>query len=152
MSRSADARPPMPDGEMSSDGPASTLRHLLSARGGFTLHHRTGAQVDDGLAVCADPAVTVGFPLEHWVDEHVNAWVHRCRARAGEIGADAGGGAADLHLGGWLDRSGWVWLDVVRVFPARHHVAAVAFGRRHRQRAIFDLGRHEVVSLPLEAV
>lgn len=150
MSRSVDARAPMPDREIHGDGPASWLRHLLAARGGFTLHPRTGDQLDDGLAVCADPAVTIGFPFEHWVDEQVNAWVQRCVERAGVTDPHDVSAAPDLHLGGWLDRSGWVWLDVVRVFPPRHHEAALAYGRQHRQRAIFDLGRHEVVSLQLE--
>ena len=145
MSRSVDARAPEHHHHSSVDGPAAWLRDLLTTRGGFTFHHGTGDQVADGLAVCADPAVTFGFPIEHWTDDHVNRWVHRCAERPPTIDLDA-----DLHLGGWLDRSGWVWLDVVRVFPSHRHDDAVAFGRRRRQRAIFDLGRHELVPLALE--
>ncbi len=117
---------------------ASRLRHLLQIAGGFTLHHRTGEPLHEGVSVCADPARTLQFRLHAWDDALVDDWV---AAQTPTLCREG------VHLGGWLDAGSDVWLDIVHVFPAHAHREALAFGRRLEQHAVFDLGRRCVVPL-----
>ena len=117
---------------------AARLRRLLEITGGFTLHHRTGEPMREGVSVCADPELTLRFPWADWDDDLVDDWVE---ARLPHLATH------DTFLGGWLDSARDVWLDVVRVFPEHHRRAAVAFGRHLSQQAVFDLGERRLVPL-----
>jgi len=115
------------------------VRRFLESAGGFTLHHRTGEHVCDGVSVCADPGAALRFPLDEWDDERVGSWFETWAGRLR---------GSDLHLGGWLDPvTRWVSLDVVRVYPANRRREAVHLGRAHRQQAVFDLGEGQVLAL-----
>lgn len=119
--------------------PGAGLRRFIESAGGFTLHHHTGEPLRDGVSVCADPGATLSFPLGDWDDDRVAAWFRSCLDRVR---------GRDLHLGGWLDpTTGWVFLDVVRVYPPHRRGEAVHLGRAHRQKAVFDLGQGRVLGL-----
>ena len=59
---------------------ARRMRALLLIEGGFTVDHRTGASVDAGLAVGAEPARTLTFPLARWSEDEVVPWLRDARA------------------------------------------------------------------------
>lgn len=123
-------------------GAIAGLLAELRAHGGFTVDHRTAEPVRWGLAVCADPALTVRFPLAAWDHRAVDRWA---TDRSRHIAAHH---LDDVHLGGWHDRqTEWVWLDIVHVLPQGARDRAHAMGIHHRQRAIFDLGQAAVVPL-----
>lgn len=116
---------------------ARWFRHLLASAGGFTWHRQQAVPIRDGIAVGAEPARALCFHLPAWDDAEVADWVGASTDRAA---------AQDLHLGGWLDAAtGQVWLDLVRVFPAREWHRAVTLARLHGQHALFDLARGAVV-------
>jgi hypothetical protein len=118
---------------------ARALRHLLAATGGFTIDHDSGRPLQSGIAVCADPALAWHFPLEDWDDELVAGWISKQRSRLDQ---------GDVHIGGWLDGgAGSMWLELVWVLPERLRSAAIAIGRMHGQRAVFDLRRRKLVAL-----
>ena len=114
------------------------LHWLLVSRGGFTLEARSGRPVRDGFAVCAAPAETFCCRLEEWNGIDVERWIHRRRPHL-TSGA--------IHLGGWLEPSGNVSLDLVNVVPQHERERAMTIGKRLGQRAIFDLRRRELVPL-----
>ena len=119
--------------------PEAHLRHFLESAGGFTLHRRTGQPVRTGVSVCADPDASLSFPLGDWDDDRVGTWFRSCLERLR---------GSDLHLGGWLDpTTGWVCLDVVRVYPPHRRREALRLGRAHRQKAAFDLSQGCVLGL-----
>jgi hypothetical protein len=125
-------------------GLAPRLHRLVRTSGGFTLHRHTARPVHHGIAVCADPAMALAFPLVEWHHDEVDQWVDRCRHHL----SGGRGAPDDLHLGGWLEpRRRQVWLDVVRVFPTSAETQALALGRRLGQRAAFDLARSAVIPL-----
>jgi len=120
-------------------GPGAHLRRFVESAGGFTVHHRTGQPLRDGVSVCADPGASLTFPLAEWDDDRVGTWFRSCLDRLR---------GSDLHLGGWLDpTTGWVCLDIVRVYPSHRSREAVRLGRTHRQTAVFDLSRGRVLGL-----
>ena len=115
------------------------VRALLAADGGCTLSRCSGRRLAHGLAVCADPEAAWDFAAGDWDDRlvraHVLALIPSLEAR-------------DAHLGAWLDPcSSQVWIEPVWVVPAGARSWAEAIGRRHRQRAIYDLGRDRLVPL-----
>lgn len=120
---------------------AGRLRSQVHRDGGFTIDARNGGTVGHGLAVCAEPALSLEFAWERWRDDLVGAWLDDRRRWI----VDAA--ATGLHLGGWLDGGGCVHLDVVRVFPGERLGDACALARRHGQRAIFDLTRRALIAL-----
>ena len=112
----------------------------LKRNGGFTVDGRTGHPIQRGLAVCADPDVTLAFPVEEWNAAVVAGWWDRHRQGSAR--------RHRVHVGGWWDpHTGRVALDVVHVLPYAAHAFARAMGRRHRQQAMFDLGAHRLVCL-----
>lgn len=118
---------------------AGGLRRLLWANGGFTLDHHTGRPLDQGIAVCADPAQTWSFPSQEWDDTRVDRWIFDQQSRLDE---------GDVHLGGWLQgEAGRVWLELVWVLPNRLAPAALAIARWHDQQAVFDLARCQLLAL-----
>jgi len=124
---------------MGAHGFLGAVRRFIESAGGFTLHHRTGEHVSDGLSVCADPGATLRFPLDEWDDAQVEHWFETW---AGHLPG------SDLHLGGWLDPvTRWVSFDVVRVYPADRRREAVRLGHVHRQQAVFDLGTGRLLAL-----
>ena len=139
------AAPDRRDDERRSRELVRRLRATLVAEGGFTVDVRTCRPVLVGLAVCADPSRTLQFRLTEWSDPVVHAWLseltaHHCRS----------GPREPLYIGGWHPPSGEiVHLDVVRVVPPERRHVAELLGRRHRQHAMFDLGRRAL--LPLAA-
>ena len=118
---------------------APMLRGLLARRGGFTLAPATGALLAVGIAVGAEPAAALSFPLDAWDDARVDGWlaVHLPVAMA-----------SGLYVGGWLE---WthrrVSFDLVRVFDPHHRHRALTFGRVAGQRAVYDLARRELLHL-----
>ena len=117
---------------------AARLHQLLEVTGGFTLHHRTGEPMREGVSVCADPTLTLRFHWSEWDDRRVDGWV---RDRMPQLAMH------DTCLGGWLDSARNVWLDVVHVFPIPRRREAVAVGHRLAQQAVFDLGQRRLVTL-----
>lgn len=113
------------------------LRRLLHLAGGFTIDHRTGRAVHDGVAMAADPRHGIDFLIHRWDDRRVLTWLDGCHGLLQR---------EDVYLGGWLDGAR-VWLDVVHVFPAHDGAGAVAHGRRAGERAGFDLGRRTLLPL-----
>jgi hypothetical protein len=114
------------------------LRRLLRSRGGFTLDHDSGRPLDRGIAVCADPGLAWQFPFVAWNDARITDWLTARHARLAE---------GDVHVGGWLEPDGHVWLELVWVLPERLRPAAVTLGRLHRQHSVFDLGRGQTIVL-----
>lgn len=112
------------------------LRELLRARGGFTLDHDTGRPLGSGIAVCADPELAWSFPFVAWDESRVTRWLADQRPRLAE---------GDVHVGGWLEDEGLVWLELVWVLPERLGPAALSLGRLHGQHAAFDLRRRELI-------
>lgn len=118
------------------------MRTLLGTDAGFTIDVRTGCPVRTGLAVCADPALTVRVPLDDCDDDVFGSWLARIAP------ALSPRGVRDRYVGGWHARStGVVHLDVVRVVPVERRHLAEMIGRRHRQHAIFDLAAMTLVPL-----
>ena len=127
------------DSTADTHGVIGVLRRFVESAGGFTLHHRTGEPACHGVSVCADPEATLNFPLAAWDDAEVQHWFQTWAGRLH---------GSDLHLGGWLDpATQQVWLDVVRVYPASRRREAVHLGRTHHQKAVFDLGRGQVLAV-----
>jgi hypothetical protein len=121
---------------------ASIVRALVERDRGFTVELRTGRPVPQGLAVCADPDLTLRLAPDGWDDAAVAEWIRACR----EVAV----GRADLHLGGWHPRRDEeVHLDLVRVLPPERRSTARRLGLHHRQRAIFDLTAGSLVLLGL---
>jgi hypothetical protein len=120
------------------------LRRLLQSRGGFTLDHGTGRPMSGGIAVCADPELAWSFPFRAWDASGVTDWLSAQQLRLAE---------GDVHVGGWLEdgnvwlEDGNVWLELVWVLPERLRPAAMTLGRLHRQHAVFDLGRRQLIVL-----
>ncbi len=109
----------------------SMLRHHLAMRGGFTLDVRSGRFVDDGISVCTHPTSSWTFPFADWDDAAVARWLAR---HASPLAPGVS------TLGGWLEEaSERAWLEPVRVFPGHHRSVALSVGRRHGQRAVYDL-------------
>jgi hypothetical protein len=115
------------------------LEEQLADQGGFTLDHRSGRWACAGLAVCAEPGLTLRFSWPPWPSEVVHDWVAR------GVGYIERRPDAELHLGGWFDaHTQTVSLDVVRVVPATSVQRVRAIGRRHGQTAFFDLAAGSV--------
>lgn len=112
------------------------LRDLLRVRGGFTLDHDTGRPLSSGIAVCADPELAWSFPFAAWDESRVTRWLAAQRSRLTE---------GDVHVGGWLEDEGSVWLELVWVLPERLGRAALSLGRLHGQHSVFDLRRRELI-------
>jgi hypothetical protein len=109
---------------------------MIDAAGGFTVDAATGEPVRDGVAVGVEPARAAAFPRPAWDDARVDRWLARqCDDRRPHR----------RYIGGWLDPSGRVWLDVVRVVPAATAHVALALARRAGQRCVFDLARCELI-------
>lgn len=124
------------------DGLIHRLRELLSSNGGFTLDPETAEPVSRGVAVCADPSLSVRFHLDDWSHHRVRQWLERCRV----VLADDE--ARGRYLGGWrLPGTDMVELDIVCVFPTVGQ--ARPLGECHRQVAMFDLADRAVVPLVL---
>jgi hypothetical protein len=118
---------------------AGPLHDLIAAEGGFTVDQREGVLLRSGIAVCADPGLTRTFPYWDWNDGVVRSWLRAVRPRLA---------AGDVQLGGWFDASdGSVSLEPVWVLPEHLQPAALALGRLHRQRAVFDLRRRQVIAV-----
>lgn len=146
MTSAPSADPLLRRGSPARSVPAAALVALLRARlttfGGFTVEHRRGRPARSGVAVCADPGLTLRFPWLRWDDAGVAGWVTRSRW------AISRRTATGLCLGGWLDpASGLVWLDVVQVVPADDAGRARALAAHHAQRAVFDLDAGRVLTL-----
>ena len=114
------------------------LRDRLHEGGGFTVAMPRWEPMEDGISVCADPDRSWCFPFATWDEVDVGAW---CTSHADRL-ADG-----DVHIGGWLDRAGVVWLELVWVFPHALRSAALAFGRAYGERAVYDLRARQVVGL-----
>jgi len=113
------------------------LRSLLATRGGFTIDWRAGTAIDDGVAVCVDPAATLVFDFDDWCDQAVWGWLRRTEPNLVD----------GLHVGGWLDGRRRCWLDLVRVFRSELTGRAVELGRSLDQHAAFDLRRCSLIHL-----
>ncbi len=118
------------------------LRRLIDHEGGFTLDLPTGRRVSQGISVCSRPWRSLQFRREAWDDDLVEEWLATINVR----------GRRTRHVGGWLDqRSGHVWLDLVRVVPPTMRPVACGVARLLRQRCVFDLGRRELVTVGRQA-
>jgi hypothetical protein len=113
---------------------ARILHRRTAVDGGFTVDG-SGRPVGTGLAVCTEPARTLGFPLTAWDHEAVARWLERNLPLHG-----------GRRLGGWrVEDRGWVCLDVVTVLPAGMGDRARTLARRHGQAAVFDLAARRLV-------
>lgn len=118
---------------------AAHLRQLIDETGGFTVGHLDGRPAEQGISVCTRPSRSLSFAWQEWDDRMVDAWL---AARSAEYGWRW------RYIGGWLDRrTDQVWLDVVRIVPARYPAVANLMGRAMQQHCVFDLGRGETVRL-----
>jgi hypothetical protein len=118
---------------------ASLLRRWLEESGGCTLASGSDQRIRRGWAVGIEPGRALCFPSPEWDDVRVSSWI--------DDSADLFA-CSDIHLGTWHDRStDLVWLESVSVVPAHDRLLAEQIGRRHRQVAIFDLGRRRLVML-----
>jgi hypothetical protein len=141
-SPAAPAEPPMAADAFAECELLDRLRVLLLEEGGFTVDFHTARSVRVGLAVCADPTLTLRFRLHDWSDRRVLSWLRDCR-RVVDVEP-----RPDLYLGGWhTAHSDHVYLDIVRVVPTEGQQVAEHMGRLHRQHALFDLARRALVPL-----
>lgn len=126
----------------SRDVPQSVASKVLRAtlkHGGATIDPRTGASVTSGYSVGVRPKASQMVPVTGASKAQVAKWLKDNAAELAKPGH---------HIGSWHDeKTGQVWLDVVKVYPndAKGRAGALAAAGRHKQIAIFHLDKMQEI-------